>query len=422
MAKRLSQLIEFTVPRALLGIIVVLSLGSCVSREPEPVRVGILHSLSGAMASSESALVDAAMLAIEELNASGGVLGRRIEAVVADGKSDKSVFASEAERLIQEDGVAVLFGVWTSEHRKAVKNVVEANGSLLFYPLQYEGIEQSPNIVYLGATPNQQIIPAVEWSYRFLGDRMFLVGSDYVFPRVANAIIRDKLAAFGTEPVGEEYVPLGSMTFGPVIEKIRNARPDVILNSINGDGNQAFFRALAAAGISADDIPVMSFSIGETEVQALGAGDLSGHYSAWSYFQSVDTSANRKFLSAFRARFGADRVVGDPMEATYTGIHLWASAVLDSGSVAVDRVKPALFGKNFSVARGAVRVDPANQHLWQPARIGRLRSDGQFEIVWEKEFLAPVNYPVSRDRAEWEGLLADLYRSWGGNWGRQDSD
>lgn len=407
---------------AIFCLAAVIALAGCADSNSEPVRIGILNSLSGTMADSESSLVDAALLAVNKINESGGVLGRPVEAVVADGKSDVDVFVREAERLILEEGVVALFGTWTSAHRKAVKSVVEKHGSLLFYPLQYEGIEQSPNIIYMGSTPNQQIIPAVEWCYRFLGPRMYLVGSDYVFPRVANAIIRDKLAAFGVSPAGEDYVPLGGTEFESIIENILQAQPDVILSSINGDSNRAFFRALSDANITADDIPVMSFSLGEPEVLGLGTENLAGHYSAWGYFQSIDASANRAFVDSFRSHFGAERVIGDPMEAIYTSVTLWASAVSTSGSVAPENVKSALYGRTYSAARGAIRVDDTNQHLWQAARIGRLEKTKQFEIVWESGILPPLNYPASRTALEWENLLDELYRGWGENWARPDPD
>lgn len=402
--------------RAILCLAAVIVLAGCMESNSEPVRIGILNSLSGTMAGSESSLVDAALFAVSEINESGGVLGRPVEPVVADGESDVDVFVREAERLILDEGVVALFGTWTSAHRKAVKSVVEKHGSLLFYPLQYEGIEQSPNIIYMGSTPNQQIIPAVEWCHRFLGPRMYLVGSDYIFPRVANAIIRDKLQVFGVSPVGEDYVPLGGTEFESIIENILEAQPDVILNSINGDSNRAFFRALSNANITANDIPVMSFSIGEPEVQGLDAGDIAGHYSAWGYFQSIAASVNRTFLDSFRSSYGAERVIGDPMEAIYTGVTLWANAVNHSGSAAPEDVKSALYGRTYSAARGTIRVDGANQHLWQAARIGRLLITKQFEIVWESGILPPLNYPASRTPDEWESLLDDLYRGWDGNW------
>jgi urea transport system substrate-binding protein len=405
-----------TIQLAFLALLAFFLSYGCMQSDPDPVRIGILHSLSGNMAGSESALVDAALFAIEELNESGGILGRTIEPLVADGKSDALTFRTEAERLIREERVSVIFGTWTSEHRKAVKSVVEEHGSLLFYPLQYEGLEQSPNIVYVGSTPNQQIIPAVEWCHRFIGPRMFLVGSDYVFPRIANAIIRDELAEFGVDAAGEEYVPLGGTDFDSVVQKILQTKPDVILNTVNGDSNQAFFRSLREAGISSEVIPVMSFSIGEPELQSLGADELAGNFSAWSYFQSIDTSINRDFLHAFQSRFGRERAVGDPMEASYLAVHLWAGAVKSSGSVDPEVVKAAMYGKTFSAPRGTVRVDGSNQHVWQVARIGRLRADGQFEIVWESGILPPVNFPASRERFEWEQLLERLYEAWGGNW------
>lgn len=416
MPARLFSIIKNSLLHVLLTLLIAFFLLGCSASGPGPVRVGILHSLSGTMAGSERPVVDAALFAIQELNEKGGVLGRRIEPVVADGKSDTAVFVSEAERLIRDEGVAAIFGVWTSAHRKAVKNIVEEYDSLLFYPLQYEGIEQSRNIIYLGPTPNQQIIPAVEWCYRFIGPRMFLVGSDYVFPRIANIIIRDELAEFGVDAVGEEYVPLGSVDFETVVQKILTSKPDVILNTLNGDSNRAFFAALEAAGIRANVTPVMSFSVGESELRKLGITQLAGNYSAWSYFQSIDSSTNRGFLERFQSRFARDNVIGDPMQASYMGVHLWAKAVESAGSFKPGDVKPAMYDKSFSTARGTVRIDSLNQHLWQIARIGRFRKDGQFEIIWESDILPPVNYPATRARTAWEKLLQELYRGWGGSW------
>ena len=416
MPARLFSNVKNGLSRVSLNLLVVFFLLGCSASDPGPVRVGILHSLSGTMAGSETPLVEATLYAIQELNEKGGVLGRRIEPVVADGKSDTAVFVSEAERLIRDEGVAAIFGVWTSAHRKAVKDVVEEYDSLLFYPLQYEGIEQSQNIIYLGPTPNQQIIPAVEWCYRFIGPRMFLVGSDYIFPRIARQSRGPPLVVIGVDAVGEEYVPLGSVDFETVVQKILASKPDVILNTVNGDSNRAFFAALEAAGIGVDMAPVMSFSIGEPEFRKLGITRLAGNYSAWSYFQSIDSSTNRGFLERFRSRFARDNIIGDPMQAAYMGVRLWARAVENSGSFKPGDVKPAMFEKSISTARGMVRVDSSNQHLWQIARIGRFGKDGRFEIVWESDVLPPVNYPASRERTAWEKLLQDLYRGWGGSW------
>ena len=267
----------------------------------EPIRIGVLHSLSGTMAFSEKPVVEATLLAIEDLNARGGLLGRRVEAVTADAKSDPATFASEAERLITRDKVAALFGCWTSASRKYVRTVVERHNQLLFYPVQYEGLELSPNIVYAGAAPNQQIIPAVKWCFDHLGKRFFLVGSDYVFPRTANAIIKDQVGALGGEIVGEEYILLGERQAEGVAEKIARARPSVILNTINGDSNIAFFHALRKRGLAPAQIPVMSFSIAEREVASIGPALMAGDYAAWNYFQSLSTPQNQEFVQRFQA-------------------------------------------------------------------------------------------------------------------------
>ncbi|MBJ7260107.1 MAG: urea ABC transporter substrate-binding protein, partial [Chthoniobacterales bacterium] len=286
----------------LAGFAVAAVIAGCSRPEATPIRVGILQSMTGTLAISARPVVDATLLAIEEINAQGGLLGRRLEPVIADGRSDSDVFAAEAERLMTKEKVSVVFGCWTSSSRKAVGPVFEKHNHLLFYPVQYEGLEQSPNIVYNGATPNQQVMPAVSYALANFGPRVFLVGSDYVFPRTANAIIRDQVAALGGEIVGELYMPLGGKNAAPIIDAIVAAKPDVILNTINGDSNIAFFRALREAGVRPDRLPVVSFSISETELPELGAEAMAGNYAAWNYFQSVDTPENRAFLEKFRAR------------------------------------------------------------------------------------------------------------------------
>ncbi|MEL6546690.1 MAG: urea ABC transporter substrate-binding protein, partial [Myxococcota bacterium] len=307
-----------------------------------PIKVGILHSLSGTMAISEKPVVDATLLAIEEVNEKGGVNGRKLEAVIADGKSDWPTFAKEAQRLISEENVSVIFGCWTSASRKTVKPVFERLDHLLFYPVQYEGLEQSPNIVYTGAAPNQQIIPAVKWSFDNLGKKFFLVGSDYVFPRTANAIIRDQLAALGGEIVGEEYLLLGSKDVQSVVDAVVAAKPDVILNTINGDSNVAFYKALRKAGVSPKDVPSMSFSIAEPELQSMNVSSMIGEYTAWNYFQSAKGDANASFVRKFKEKYGADRVTSDPLEAAYFGVHLWAQAAGAAKSPAPADVRRAI--------------------------------------------------------------------------------
>jgi urea transport system substrate-binding protein len=383
-----------------------------------PIVVGVLHSLTGSMAASEAPVADAALLAIEELNEAGGVLGRPVRAIVVDGRSDAETFAREAERLITRERVVTVFGCWTSASRKTVKPVFERHGHLLVYPVQYEGLEDSPNIVYTGAAPNQQLIPAIKWSFDHLGQRFFLVGSDYVFPRTAHAIIRDQVTALGGAVVGEAYLPLGSRDVGPVVAAIGAARPQVILNTINGDTNIAFFRALRAAGITPATVPTMSFSFAEPELRRLPAPEMAGDYATLNYFQSVDREQNRRFVERYRRRFGADRVTSDPIEAAYFGVHLWAQAVEDAGVAEVRAIRNAIKRQSYDAPGGVVYVEPENQHTWKVVRIGRIRADGQFDVVWTSEKpIRPVPYPIYRSREEWTAFLDGLYRSWGGAWG-----
>ncbi|MCP5005306.1 MAG: urea ABC transporter substrate-binding protein [Planctomycetes bacterium] len=383
----------------------------------EPIKVGVLHSLTGTMAISEASVVDATMMAIEEINEKGGILGRDIKPLVVDGCSDLSTFAREAERLISGEEVSVVFGCWTSASRKTVKPIFEEHDGLLFYPVQYEGLEQSPNIIYTGAAPNQQIIPAVKWSFDNLGKRFFLVGSDYVFPRSANAIIMDQAEAMGAEIVGEEYVLLGSDDVKGMVDKIASVKPDVIINTINGDSNIAFFRELHNRGIKPDEIPTMSFSIAEGELQAMGIEHMVGNYACWNYFQSVDTERNEEFVRKFKNKYGADRVVSDPMEAGYFGVRLWELAVNEAGTADVDSVRTVIKRQSLKVPEGMVYLDPDNNHTWKTVRIGKIGWDGQFNIVWDsKRSMQPVPYPPSRSRHEWDQFLQRLFVKWDGKW------
>lgn len=382
-----------------------------------PIKVGILHSLTGTMADSERPLVDATEMAIAEINAKGGVLGRPIEAVVADGRSDPEVFARQATRLITKDKVVAVFGCWTSGSRKTVKPIFEKYDNLLFYPLQYEGLEESPNIVYTGAAPNQQIIPALKWALGNLGRRFYLVGSDYVFPRAANAIIKDYVKRWRGQIVGEDYILSGSQDVAGVVQKIVKARPDVILNTINGDTNIAFFKALRAAGITPQKIPTMSFSIAEQELTALPRRDLAGDYAAWNYFQSIDSPRNHAFVRAFKARFGASRVTSDPIESAYVDVYLWAQAVEAAGTTNPDVIRRAVTERSFDAPEGMVYVDGGNRNTWRTVRIGRIQPDGQFAIVWSSGYpIRPEPFPPERTRAQWNAFLNHLYTSWGDRW------
>ncbi|WP_110926598.1 urea ABC transporter substrate-binding protein [Bacillus massiliglaciei] len=348
----------------------------------DTVQVGILHSLSGTMAISEVSLRDAELMAIEEINEAGGVLGKKIEPVVEDGASDWPTFAEKAKKLLQQDQVAAIFGGWTSASRKAMLPVVEQNKGLLWYPVQYEGMEQSPNIFYTGATTNQQIVPAVEWMMENQGKNIFLLGSDYVFPRTANKIVKAQLKANGGKAVAEEYTPLGHTDYNTVINKIKSKKPDVIFNTLNGDSNVAFFKQLQDAGISAEDIPVVSVSVAEEEIRGIGADVLKGHYAAWNYFQTTDTPENKTFVEKYKAKYGEDRVTGDPIEAAYTAVHLWAAAAEKAGSFDVDKVKAAADGVEYKAPEGTVKIDGETQHIYKTVRIGEVQEDGQFKEVW----------------------------------------
>ena len=349
----------------------------------DTIKVGILHSLSGTMAISETTVKEVELLAIKEINAAGGVLGKQIEPIIEDGASDWPTFAEKAEKLIDRDQVKTIFGCWTSASRKAVKDVFESKDHMLWYPVQYEGQECSKNIFYTGAAPNQQIEPAVDWLLENKGKQFFLVGSDYVFPRTANTIIKEQLKAKGGETVGEDYLPLGNSEVTPIITKIKQALPNggVIFNSLNGDSNVAFFKQMQGAGLTADKYPVMSVSIAEEEVRQIGKEFLIGHYAAWNYFMTVDSPANKKFVEAFKAEYGQDRVTNDPMEAAYIMVYLWKQAVEQAGTADdLNKVRAAAIGQAFDAPEGPVKMFP-NHHISKTVRIGQVREDGLFNIV-----------------------------------------
>ena len=373
-----------------------------------PIKVGILHSLSGTMAISEKSVVEAEQLAIEEINKAGGVLGRQIEAIVEDGNSDSPTFAEKAIKLIEQDKVVTVFGCWTSASRKAVLPVFESKKHLLWYPVQYEGQECSNNVFYTGATPNQQIEPSVQWLLDNKGKEFFLVGSDYVFPRKANTIIKAQLEAKGAKTVGEEYITLGNTEVKSVIAKIKQTLPNggVIYNSLNGDTNIAFFRALQSAGMGPDRYPSMSVSIAEEEVKTIGREYLKGHYAAWNYFQTVDTPASQKFVEAFKAKYGPDRVVNDPMEAAYVMVYLWKQAVEKAKTADnLDKVKAAAYGQTFDAPEGTVTMN-TNHHLSKFVRIGQIADDGLFKIVYEtKNAVKPL--PWNQFVADTKGFACD---------------
>ncbi len=371
------------------------------SASGDTIKVGILHSLSGTMAISEVSVKDAEMMAIEEINASGGVLGKKIEPVIEDGASDWPKFAEKAKKLLQNDKVATVFGCWTSASRKAVLPVFEENKGLLWYPVQYEGMEASPNIFYSGAAPNQQIVPAVEWLLKNKGKKFFLLGSDYVFPRTANKIIKAQLAASGGELLAEEYTPLGHTDYSTIVNKIKSAKPDVVFNTLNGDSNVAFFKQLKDAGITSKDLTTCSVSVAEEEIRGIGAENMKGHLVSWNYYQTTDTPENKEFVKKYKAKYGEDRVTDDPIEAAYINVYLWAEAVKKAGSTDVEKVKEAAKGLEFKAPEGTVKIEGENQHLWKPVRIGEVQEDGLIKEIWSTdEAVRPDPYLKTYDWAK----------------------
>ena len=365
---------------------------SGLAAEPA-IKVGVLHSLTGTMAISEITVKNATLLAIDQINASGGVMGRKLEPVIEDGASDPAIFSQKAQKLIQEDKVATVFGGWTSASRKAMLPVFERFHSLLWYPVQFEGNECSPNIMYSGAQPNQQILPALDWAFEKNYKKIFLLGSDYVFPRTANLILKKHIVHRGGTVAGEEYVPLGGTDFSSVITKIKLAKPDVIFNTLNGDSNVSFFKQMAAAGMTPAKLPVMSFSIAEQEAKAMGTGLVAGSYAAWNYFESLSAPANKKFVAAYRAKFGKDVALDDPMAHGYIDVVTWAAAVKKANSLDPAAVRKAAAQLDWDDScMGKIKF-ASNQSLYQTAYIGQLQADGQFKILWQsKEPLLPEPY------------------------------
>ncbi|MGH9177649.1 MAG: urea ABC transporter substrate-binding protein [Acidimicrobiales bacterium] len=348
----------------------------------ETVKVGILHSLSGTMAISEVAVRDAELLAIEEINAKGGVLGKQIQPIVEDGASDWPTFAEKAEKLITTDKVATVFGGWTSASRKAMLPVFEGLKGLLWYPVQYEGLEASPNIFYTGATTNQQIIPALDYMKEQGLTKVYLVGSDYVFPRTANKIIKAYAAANGLQILGEDYLPLGDTGVSTIVSKVLEAQPQIVFNTLNGDSNVAFFKELRAKGNSPDEVQTISVSVAEEEVGGIGIENIAGHLVAWNYYQTTDTPENSEFVKAFKAKYGDKRVTADPIEAGYNAVYLWAAAVEKAGSFEVDKVRAAVDGLSLDLPEGKVTIDGDNQHVSKTARIGKINETGLIDEVW----------------------------------------
>lgn len=365
--------------------------GMGAAQAADTIKVGILHSLSGTMAISETTLKDAMLMLIDEQNKKGGLLGKKLEPVVVDPASDWPLFAEKARELISKDGVAVTFGCWTSVSRKSVLPVFEELNGMLFYPVQYEGEESSRNVFYTGAAPNQQAIPAVDYLLGSEGGeakRIVLLGTDYVYPRTTNKILRSYLNAKGIADadIMENYTPFGHSDWQTIVAQVKEfasqGKKTAVVSTINGDANVPFYKELANQGIKAEDIPVVAFSVGEEELAGLDAGPLVGHLAAWNYFMSVDTPENDAFIKAWHAFIKDEkRVTNDPMEAHYIGFKMWVQAVEQAGTTDVDAVRQAMYGQTVKNLTGGVAVMNTNHHLSKPVLIGEILEDGQFEIV-----------------------------------------
>ena len=391
----------------------------------DPVKVGVLHSLSGTMAISETTLKDTILMLVDEQNARGGLLGRPVEAVVVDPASDWPLFAERARELLESEQVDVVFGCWTSVSRKSVLPVFEENNGLLFYPVQYEGEESSKNVIYTGAAPNQQAIPAVDYLMNEVGiERWVLEGTDYVYPRTTNRILEAYLKQKGVadEDIDINYTPFGHSDWQTRVSAIRRfgsaGKPTAVVSTVNGDANVPFYLELANQEVSADDIPVVAFSVGEEELSGLDTTPLVGHLAAWNYFQSVDSPANAEFIARWKQFVDdADRTSNDPMEAHYIGFNLWVQAVEKAGTTDVDAVLAALPGTETPNLTGGVAQVLPNHHITKPVYIGEVQANGQFDVVWQTDGTVPGDawsdyLPVSEvTEADWVDLNCGNYNT-----------
>jgi len=400
-------LLKLTTLRLFAAVLALAFSASSLVAE-DTVKIGILHSLSGTMAISETSLRDVVLMAVDEINAKGGVLGKKIEPVIVDPASNWDLFAEKAKELIYQDKVAVTFGCWTSVSRKSVLPVFESADALLFYPVQYEGEEQSLNVFYTGASPNEQLVPAAEYMMSDDGGgykKFYLLGTDYVFPRTANKVLKAFLLSKGVPPenIMEEYTPFHFQDYQTIVGKIKQFAAGgkaCVLSTVNGDSNVPFYKEFANQGLTASDCPIMAFSVAEDELRAMDVPPLVGHLACWNYFMSIDTPENKVFVNAFKDYCeknklpgGHDRVTDDPIEAAYFGVHVWAAACEKAGSFDVDKVRAAVYGMKFDAPGGAKMMDEKNQHTWKPVYVGEIEKDGQFKIVWHSKGLVhPDSY------------------------------
>lgn len=380
------------------------------------IKVGVVHSLTGPMAPSERSMVDAFLMAFEEINAAGGLLGgRQIDVVVRDGKSNETVFAEQAEELIAGEGVVTLFGCWRSPCRKLVEEVCRRHDHLLVYPTTYEGLEASPYVAYMGGAPNQQIMPAIRWAFAFQGKRkFFLIGVDGIYSRCAHEIIRDELKSLGGQVVGEGYRALGDTDFSELARQVKQSGADVVINTVSGTGNIGLFPGLRAAGVTPENTPTISFKVTEEELRNITGGEeaLAGDFAAWSYFQSLSNPENQAFLARFHERYGPTRVASDPIAAAYAGVRTWAKAVEASQSDRVADIREAMLHAEVEAPEGLVTLDAGNRHAHRLALIGQVNHELQYDIVWTSpKPLPPEPFPDTRTPDEWRVFKQRLYLS-----------
>ncbi|WP_418642861.1 urea ABC transporter substrate-binding protein [Vibrio chaetopteri] len=404
----------FKLKLAAMGASLAFASGMAMAEE-ETIKVGVLHSLSGTMAISETTLKDTILMLVEEQNKKGGLLGKKLEAVVVDPASNWPLFAEKARELIEKEKVDVVFGGWTSVSRKSMLPVFEELNSILFYPVQYEGEESSKNVFYTGAAPNQQAVPAVDYLTDELEvERWVLAGTDYVYPRTTNKILESYLKSKGVSEsdIMISYTPFGHSDWQSIVSDIKKfgseGKKTAVVSTINGDANVPFYKELGAQGVSSEDIPVVAFSVGEEELSGMDTSALVGHLAAWNYFMSVDTDANEEFVETWQKFIASEkRVTNDPMEAHYIGFNMWTQAVTNAGTTDAEKVQDALIGVSVPNLSGGYSTMLPNHHITKPVLIGEIQDDGQFDVVWETTGL------VAGDA--WSNYLpesAKLYSSW----------
>ena len=415
---------------AAIVLVLILTLGSgtgglfgLLGVSQRSIQVGLIHSQTGPLAISERSLLDAEILALEEINRRQLIPGHVVKWEKIDGRSDPAVFADQTRRLIEDHKVDLIVGGITAECRKAMLGPVESTDGLLIFPANFEGIEDASHIIYTGGTLNQTVMPAVRWCFDGLkAKRFYVLGSEELSSRVACEIAKDAIKAARGELVGESYLALTGGEIGKVVDVIKESKADVVLNFLVGDSNIGLYSSLKRSGVTPEKLPVVAFAIAEDELRRFPSSDVAGHYAAWSYFQSIDRKENAEFVRAFKARYGEDRVVSDWMVSAYNGIMLWAQTVRETGSSLPGVIRPHLGRQSLNAPEGIVTIDQGTLVAWRPFYLGKARPDGQFDIVWSiTKPIEPELYVTTRSEQQWEKLLTDLKSQWSGRWSSSEA-